>query len=585
MTLLLRDCGAQESTPAEVYSAPSVEGVLFLADFQTSASSMTGSSDAKYAGQKYTVGEKSSVVSGIDGDKALHFDKASHFGLTSMIENIAPNGGDLVLQYEVRFTESVTCGGAYLKFLDAKRFSDPKSLNNESPYIVMFGPDKCGSDTNKVHFILRHENPVSHEWTEHHFNSPPKIKTDVFTHLYTLVIHSDNTFEIKIDDKIEKTGSLLEDMTPPINPAHEIDDPNDKKPADWVDEAKINDPEASKPDDWDEDAPKKIPDMSIDKPAGWWDDEPEKIPDPTAEVPEDWDEEDDGIWEAPLVTNPKCSDPGCGKWNRPLIDNPDYKGKWVHPQIDNPDYIGEWAPKQIENPNFFVDESPFDFPAIGAVSIEVMTNFGGTSFDNILIASSAEAASNFASQTYGIKAGAEKTKAGDRERAARHKARLKYLEDGSIIGKIQYYSGEGIETMRSNPIAAIMTILALVVGSIYACCKACSCCSDDDDYVDSLDDDDDANAPAPAPVKEEKELQANADGEEKEDKSKAEEPVKEDTSAGDTKADKGNTSEADKDTSGADKEGNDDNDIPPSMDTPTTDKKKKKKKRSEKERE
>ena len=61
-----------------------------------------------------------------------------------------------------------------------------------------------------------------------------------------------STFEIKIDDKIEKTGSLLEDMTPPINPAHEIDDPNDKKPADWVDEAKINDPEASKPDDWDE---------------------------------------------------------------------------------------------------------------------------------------------------------------------------------------------------------------------------------------------------------------------------------------------------------------------------------------------
>jgi len=39
---------------------------------------------------------------------------------------------------------------------------------------------------------------------------------------------------------------------------------------------------------------------------------------------------------------------------------------------------------------------------------------------------------------------------------------------------------------------------------------------------------------------------------EKEEKSKAEEPVKEDTSAGDTKADKGNTSEADK-------EGNDDN--------------------------
>merc|ERR1719421_1678227 len=241
----------------------------------------------------------------------------------------------------------------------------------------------------------------------------------------------------------------------------------------------INDPDASKPDDWDEDAPKKIPDMSIDKPADWWDDEPEKIPDPSASVPEDWDEEDDGVWDAPLVPNPKCSNSGCGEWKRPMIYNPDYKGKWIHPQIDNPDYVGEWAPRQIENPNFFVDETPFDFPAIGAVAIEVMTNYAGTSFDNILIATSAEAASKFATGTFGIKAGAEKSKSGDRERAERHKARLKYLEDGSILGKIQYYGGEGIETIRSNPIAAVMTILAGLVASIYACCK--SCCKEDGD--------------------------------------------------------------------------------------------------------
>jgi hypothetical protein len=30
-----------------------------------------------------------------------------------------------------------------------------------------------------------------------------------------------------------------------ISPAKEIDDPNDFKPADWVDEAKIQDPEAT----------------------------------------------------------------------------------------------------------------------------------------------------------------------------------------------------------------------------------------------------------------------------------------------------------------------------------------------------
>eukprot|EP00961_Rhodomonas_salina_P075294 1010220-Rhodomonas_salina.1 len=41
--------------------------------------------------------------------------------------------------------------------------------------------------------------------------------------------------------------SLLKDLDPPINPEKEIDDPEDKKPADWVDEAEIDDPDATKP--------------------------------------------------------------------------------------------------------------------------------------------------------------------------------------------------------------------------------------------------------------------------------------------------------------------------------------------------
>ena len=35
----------------------------------------------------------------------------------------------------------------------------------ETPYTIMFGPDHCG-ETNKVHFILRHRNPLSGEWEE-----------------------------------------------------------------------------------------------------------------------------------------------------------------------------------------------------------------------------------------------------------------------------------------------------------------------------------------------------------------------------------------------------------------------------------
>merc|ERR1712025_351506 len=110
----------------------------------------------------------------------------------------------------------------------------------------------------------------------------------------TLVVRSDNTYEIFVDKETKKSGSLLEDFEPPVNPPKQIDDPEDKKPEDWVDEAKINDPDASKPDDWDEDAPKDIIDEAATQPSGWMVDEPFQIPDPQAEQPEDWDEEDDG---------------------------------------------------------------------------------------------------------------------------------------------------------------------------------------------------------------------------------------------------------------------------------------------------
>ena len=58
-----------------------------------------------------------------------------------------------------------------------------------------------------------------------------------------------------------------------------------------------------------------------------------------AEQPEDWDEEEDGEWEPPKITNPKCeAAPGCGEWERPTKINPAYKGTWYPPMIDNPEY-------------------------------------------------------------------------------------------------------------------------------------------------------------------------------------------------------------------------------------------------------
>merc|ERR1711865_585495 len=104
---------------------------------------------------------------------------------------------------------------------------------------------------------------------------------DDLTHLYTLLIKPDNTFQVFIDNKSVREGSLDEHF-------------------DFLVAKTIKDPDAKKPDDWDE--------------------QPEEIADPDAKKPEDWDDEDDGEWEAPM------------------IDNPDYNGEWKAKMIENPEY-------------------------------------------------------------------------------------------------------------------------------------------------------------------------------------------------------------------------------------------------------
>ncbi|KAI5296820.1 hypothetical protein KEM55_005536 [Ascosphaera atra] len=207
-----------------------------------------------------------------------------------------------------------------------------------------------------------------------------------------------------IDGSSVKNGSLLEDFSPAVNPPAEIDDPNDSKPADWVDEAKIPDPEATKPEDWDEEAPFEIPDEEAEKPDDWLEEEPTMIPDPEAEKPEDWDDEEDGDWVPPSVPNPKCEDvSGCGPWERPMKKNPEYKGKWFAPLIDNPEYKGPWAPRKIPNPDYFEDKTPSNFEPMGGIGFEIWTMQNDILFDNIYIGHSLEDAKAFKAETYDIK--------------------------------------------------------------------------------------------------------------------------------------------------------------------------------------
>lgn len=255
-----------------------------------------------------------------------------------------------------------------MKLLRDNKALHQDEFSNATPYVIMFGPDKCGH-TNKVHFIFNHKNPKTGEYEEKHLVSPPSAKIVKTTELYTLIVNPDNTYAIRVDGEEVKAGSLLEDFAPAVNPPAEIDDEKDTKPEDWVDQARIPDPEANKPEDWDEEAPFEIVDEDATKPEDWLDAEPLSIADPEAQKPEDWDDEEDGDWLAPTVPNPKCADvSGCGPWEKPMKKNPDYKGKWTAPYIDNPAYKGPWAPRKIKNPAFFEDKTPANFEPMGAVS-------------------------------------------------------------------------------------------------------------------------------------------------------------------------------------------------------------------------
>ena len=362
---------------ANLHSQPTTLKAPFLEQFTDDWESRWKVSHAKKEGTeeewtyngKWAV-EEPSVLRGIEGDKGLALkDKAAHHAISSKFEKPITNKDDtLVVQYEVKLQAGLECGGAYMKLLQDNKALHADEFSNASPYIIMFGPDKCGS-TNKVHFIFRHKNPKTGEYEEKHLKNTPMARITKQSSLYTLIIKPDQTYEIKVDGEQVREGSLLEDFLPAVNPAEEIDDPNDTKPENWVEDAKIEDPDATKPEDWDEDAPYEIVDEEAEKPADWLDSEPDMIPDPEAEKPEDWDDEEDGDWDAPLVRNPKCEDvSGCGPWTKPMKPNPAFKGKWTAPLVDNPLYKGIWAPAKIANPDYFEDKTPANLEPMGGVS-------------------------------------------------------------------------------------------------------------------------------------------------------------------------------------------------------------------------
>jgi len=289
---------------------------------------------------------------------------AKFYAISAKTKEFSNEGKTLVIQFTVKHEQDIDCGGGYLK-LGAY---EPEKFEGSSEYNIMFGPDICGSSTKKTHVIFNYKGKNLDKKKE------VRCESDTLSHLYTLIVKPDNTYEVQIDMNKVDSGSLEEgwDFLEP----KQIRDPDEKKPEDWVDEAEIDDPEDKKPEGHD--------------------DIPAKIADPKATKPDDWDDESDGTWEAPQ------------------IDNPDYKGEWKAKRIANPAYKGVWEAKMIDNPKYAADDKLYSYPKFSTVGIDVWQVKSGTIFDNMLITDDVAYATEHAEKTWK----AQK----DGEKAAKEKA-------------------------------------------------------------------------------------------------------------------------------------------------------------------
>lgn len=298
-----------------------------------------------------------------EADKGLQTSEDARFySVSSKFDKTLNNEGkDLVVQFSVKHAQKIDCGGGYIKVFPGGL--DQEHLTGDSEYNIMFGPDICGSSNKKVHVIFNYKGKNLL------IKKTISAETDQLTHVYTLIVKADNTYEVRIDGTEKQKGNLADDWDF-LLPA-KIKDPELSKPADWVDADEMDDPEDVKPEGYD--------DITAE------------IVDPEAEKPDDWDDEADGDWEAPTVPNPDFK----GAFKAKRIPNPDYKGEWEHPEIENPDFVN--------------DDQLYKYTDSSYIGLDLWQVKAGSIFDNIIVTDDIAEAEALMAETFTANKDAEKT--------------------------------------------------------------------------------------------------------------------------------------------------------------------------------
>ena len=138
-------------------------------------------------------------------------------------------------------------------------------------------------------------------------------------------------------------------------------DPYERKPEDWDEREWVIDLDDKRPDDWDD---RKL------------------IPNEKAVKPSQWDDELDG------------------KWEPPMIPNPNYRGEWKPREVPNAGYMGIWRPRKIPNPDYSPDEEFGVFDDLCYLGIDIMQDNAGSIFDNFLVTDNETYAKEMANEVF-----------------------------------------------------------------------------------------------------------------------------------------------------------------------------------------
>jgi calreticulin len=284
-------------------------------------------------------------------DKGLQTaEDSKFFGMSASFDSFSNEKKELIVQYQAKYEKDIECGGGYVKI--GPKMDDPSKFGDPTIYNIMFGPDKCGY-TKRTHLIFNYKGKNVLKKSDLDY----KQENEGTSHLYRMVLKPDNTVRVEIDEEKIYEGSIKEDWE--VLKPKTINDPEDKKPSDWVEDSMMDDPADKKPDDW-----------VTEK----------RMVDADAKKPDDWDDEEDGEWEPPMK------------------DNPAYKGDWSVKRISNPAYKGFWEAKKIDNPEYEDDDSVYKFADFGFIGFDLWQVKGGTIFDNVIICDDKTEADAFAAK-------------------------------------------------------------------------------------------------------------------------------------------------------------------------------------------